>query len=232
MKGKRGLLEGRFFQGISRETLDFLWEEGRVEEFEKGCVIFRAGERPAWVYIQLTGKSMIYNLTHEGRRKIIFIFGSGILLNEHVENSRDSSCYCEMIDKSRVLVISSATFLGRMGEDFGLAKAVLVMQEWKMWRLCHQLKNTLGSIGLERKLAAKLWKLSRDFGVKREDGIEIDLNMPVTFLADILGTPRETASRLCTVLAGHGLIKMRKKRIVITNPQGMAAFYKTGKIKK
>ena len=79
-----------------------------MEEFEKGCLLFRAGERPASVYIQLTGKSMIYNLTHAGRRKIIFIFGSGILLNEHVENSRASSCYCEMIDKGSVLVISSA----------------------------------------------------------------------------------------------------------------------------
>lgn len=101
-----------------------------------------------------------------------------------------------------------------------------------MWRLCHQLKNTLGSIGLERKLAAKLWKLSRDFGVEREDGIEIDVDMSITFLADMLGTPRETASRLCTVLLNYGLIQRKKKRIIITNPQGMAAFYKTGEIEE
>ena len=46
-------------------------------------------------------------------------------------------------------------------------------QEKKMWRLSHQLKNTTSCIYLERKLAAKLWKLSRDFGIEKEDGVEI-----------------------------------------------------------
>lgn len=232
MLGKNKLAQSRFFRELPKETLDYLWREGIVKEFSKGSVLIHAGEMPASVYIQLTGKSMVYNLTHAGRRKILFIFGEGVLLNEHVENAKASSCYCEIIDKGKVLVISSAKFLRRMEEDFQLAKMALVMQEWKMWRLCHQLKNTLGSIGLERKLAAKLWKLSRDFGVEREDGIEIDVDMSITFLADMLGTPRETASRLCTVLLNYGLIQRKKKRIIITNPQGMAAFYKTGEIEE
>ncbi|MCI8312005.1 MAG: Crp/Fnr family transcriptional regulator, partial [Lachnospiraceae bacterium] len=232
MPGRNRLAQSRFFKELPKETLDFRWREGCVREFSNGSVLSHAGEIPVSVYIQLTGKSMIYNLTHAGRRKILFIFGSGVLLNEHVENVKASSCYCEMINKSKVLVISSAKFLQRMEKDFQLAKAVLVIQEWKMWRLCHQLKNTLGGIGLERKLAAKLWKLSRDFGVEREDGIEIDVDMSITFLADMLGTPRETASRLCTMLLNYGLIQRKKKRIIITNPKGMATFYKTGKIEE
>ena len=88
----------------------------------------------------------------------------------------------------------------------------------------------MGSIGLEKKLAAKLWKLSRDFGKRTPEGIEIDINMPVTFLADILGAPRETTSRLCNQLSGYGLIKMEKKRITILDSDRMAVFFKTGKI--
>ena len=117
-----------------------------------------------------------------------------------------------------------------MEQDFALVKEAMVMQEWKMWRLGHQLKNTTGSIYMERKLAAKLWKLARDFGRETSAGLEIDINMSVTFLADMLGAPRETTSRLCRTLVEYGLIRMEKKRIFIADPQKMSQFYKTGEI--
>ena len=110
-----------------------------------------------------------------------------------------------------------------------LTRRILAAQERKIWRLGHQLKNTMGSIYLERKLAAKLWKLSRDFGVPGKRGLEIDIHMTVTFLADLLGAPRETTSRVCKTLAEHGLIRMEKKRICIPDRERMARFYKTGR---
>lgn len=75
-----------------------------------------------------------------------------------------------------------------------------------------------------------LWvgKLSRDFGIPREDGIEIDVTLPVTMLADMLGAPRETTSRLCKRLADCGLIRMSGKRITVTGLEKMSQFYKTG----
>lgn len=88
----------------------------------------------------------------------------------------------------------------------------------------------MGSIYMERKLAAKLWKLSRDFGKNTEHGLEIDINMTITFLADMLGAPRENTSRLCKTLTEFGLIRMEKKRIVIVNPEKLSHFYKTGEI--
>jgi len=83
---------------------------------------------------------------------------------------------------------------------------------------------------LERKLASKLWKLSRDFGIDTEDGREIDINITVTFLADMLGVSRETTSRVCSTLIDQGLIKINKKRIRIVNSDKLKQFYKFGKI--
>ena len=117
-----------------------------------------------------------------------------------------------------------------MKEDFELVSRIFGAQERKIWRLSHQLKNTTSSIYLERKLAAKLWKLSRDFGKETEEGIEIDINMTITFLADMLGVPRETSSRVCSTLTEAGLIAIKKKRIIIPDPAMMAHFYKIGEI--
>ena len=230
MRGENQLYQQHFFQDVLSDTVEKLWQAGIVKEVPKGHVLIRAKEEVPFVYIQLSGKSIIYNLTHTGKRKIIFVFGEGTLLNEHVLNTHVASMYCETIEKSRIFVIPIMEFLHCMKQDFSLTRAVLEMQERRIWRLGHQLKNTMGSIYLERKLAAKLWKLSRDFGIIKPEGIEIDINMSITFLADMLGAPRETTSRLCNTLTDYGLMKIQKKRITITNPQRMSNFYKTGKI--
>ena len=218
------------FDGIAKETIEKLAQVGNISEVPKGRLLIRAKEPMASVYFQLSGKSVIYNLTHSGKRKILFVLGEGARLNEHIFNNHASSVYCETLDKSKIFVISSSEFVRLMSEDFELTKNVLEAQEKKIWRLSHQLKNTMSSIYLERKLAAKLWKLSRDFGIETEEGIEIDMNMTITFLADMLGVPRETTSRVCTVLTEHGLIKMNKKRITIPDPEKMSLFYKTGRM--
>lgn len=219
------------FKEVAPDTLQKLRKYGKIQEFPKGSLIIRAKEPLEQIYIQIDGKSIVYNLTHTGNRKILFIFGRGALLNEHVLNEHHSATYCETIEKSRIFIIPADRFVRCMQQDFALTRAVLAAQERKVWRLGHQLKNTMGSIYMERRLAAKLWKLARDFGVNVPEGIEININLSVTFLADMLGTPRETASRLCRTLVDYRLIQMKGKRIIIINPQRISAFYRTGEIK-
>jgi len=113
-----------------------------------------------------------------------------------------------------------------MERNYALVKAIIEAQEKKIWRLGHQLKNTNSSIYLEKKLAAKLWKLSRDFGIDTEEGREIDMNLSVTFLADMLGVSRETTSRVFATLVGLGLVKQNKKRIIILDGQGLSHYYR------
>lgn len=218
------------FKEVAPDTLQKLRKYGKIQEFPKGSLIIRAKEPLEQIYIQIDGKSIVYNLTHTGNRKILFIFGRGALLNEHVLNEHHSATYCETIEKSRIFIIPADRFVRCMQQDFALTRAVLAAQERKVWRLGHQLKNTMGSIYMERRLAAKLWKLARDFDVNVPEGIEININLSVTFLADMLGTPRETASRLCRTLVDYRLIQMKGKRIIIINPQRISAFYRTGEI--
>ena len=118
-----------------------------------------------------------------------------------------------------------------MQQDFGFTQVLFRYQERKIWRLEHQLKNTMGSIYLERKLASKLWKLGRDFGTDTSQGLRINISLSITFLADLLGAPRETTSRVCRKLAEAGLIRMEKKTIWLPDPQRIVLFYKTGVLK-
>lgn len=229
MKIKSQITQMEIFQGVMSETIDKMLQHGKISKFPKGTQLMRARENVEFIYIQLSGKSIEYKITYNGKRKILFIFGNSALLNGNVFNNKTSSIYCETIEQSEILVISIKDFTQLMGEDFTLTKNVLIAQEKKIWKLSRQLKNATSSISLEKRLVAKLWKLSKDFGIDTIEGREIDMSLSITFLADMLGTPRETVSRICSDLIESGLIKINKKRITIINPEEIKAYYKIEK---
>ncbi|MCQ2441750.1 MAG: Crp/Fnr family transcriptional regulator [Oscillospiraceae bacterium] len=222
------LLRIKALEGVKGQTLEELWRLGSVQEVRRHQILIHARQPVDTMYFVLSGKVIYYNLTRHGKRKIIFIFGAGTLINETITNTQHSSVYCETIEACSLFCISKANFYQLMAKDFTLAEAALREQEHKLWRMSHQLKNTMGSIYMERKLAAKLWKLARDFGIDTESGRMIDISMTITFLADLMGAPRETVSRLCKTLTDYGLIQIKKRRIYVTDPQRLSHFYKEG----
>lgn len=219
-----------FFMGIGQDTLRRLWNAGQACSFPRGRQLIRAKDEVTTLYFQLSGKSFVYTLTHQGQRKIHFILGRGELLNQNTLNHSVAATYVETLEPSVVFCIPSDAFGRCMREDFDLTRALIGAQERKLWRLEHQIKNTVSNLYIERKLAAKLWKLARDFGVEKPEGIEIDVDFSVGFLADMLGTPRETASRMRNTLVRYGLISVDRQRVTVVDPARMAHFYKTGEL--
>ena len=86
----------------------------------------------------------------------------------------------------QVIEIAEKQFLQLMEQSHALTRAVLREYERNLWRMGHQLKNTTGNMQMERKIAAKLWKLGRDFGVDTEDGVMIDIDLTITLMADLV----------------------------------------------
>lgn len=202
------------------ETKQHFLEEGTLVSFHKDRLCLSAGDNNHSLYFILDGKASIYNLTKTGGRKILFVLGPGNLANESVTQDYNS-IFCETLEPCQFFKISRKLFLSLMEHDFALARALLGYQEQKIRRLEYQLKNTVGNFYLERKMASKLWKLARDFGIPTDQGILIDMELPVTFLADLLGSPRENTSRACRKFCSLWLILMDKKKIVIPNMESL-----------
>ncbi|MBR6767157.1 MAG: Crp/Fnr family transcriptional regulator, partial [Clostridia bacterium] len=177
----------------------------------------------------IEGKVQIYNLTSDGKKKILFILGRGNIANDSVF-AGFNAIFCETLEKCTFLAVRRDDLSMLMQKDFALAKALMEYQERKIWRLEHQLKNSFGSIYLERKLASKLWRLARDFGIETEKGVLIDMELSITFLADLLGVPRENASRACKKLTEMGIISIDKKKIYLIDRDGAAYYFQCGKL--
>ena len=220
-------LQGQqFFSGLSEKRIQTMLDTGRIQTYRRKEPVFSDRERAYFVRILLSGQVSVYNLTRHGNRKIIFFLGQGHLLNHDIRKTAFTALCCEAVTEVQVLEISRADFLKFMEEDFSLTCAVLEEYERYLWRLTHQLKNTAGNMLTERKIAAKLWKLGRDFGSPCKDGIMISLPFTISLMADFAGVPRENASRACKRLAARGLLISRNRRFILPNPDGLAEFYK------
>jgi CRP-like cAMP-binding protein len=220
------------FQNLSDDMVDEIWHRGKVVKYNKNEECFQAREKINCIFFLLSGIVAIYNLTHCGKKKTIFYLGAGELLNDCIIPDGIVSMNGKTVVECDIFVIRAEVFNQLMEKNFQLSQAAIKQLERKIWRMGHQLKNTMGSIYMDRKLAAKLWKLGRDFGKYDKRGLYIDIPLTITDLADFLGAPRETTSRICKLLCSYQLIEMKHKKIYILSADKLSDFYKKGVIPK
>lgn len=220
----------RLFQALPDEELEKLAEGMWIESYRRGEPLAgRQGQRlahyreTAWFVFR--GAAALYTLTSRGGRKILFFLGPGSLLNQDVTGG-GGQVLAEAASRVTLICMERRELAERVRTSPALAEALFAHYERRLWRLSHQLKNAADAWFVERKLAAKLLKLSADFGRESEGGVEISFPLSIQQMADYIGVSRETASRACKRLAEMGLIRYEKKRFLIPDRARLAAFRK------
>ena len=213
------------FEKLSDATIRLLSEYTESAEYEKGNHVFRDKEVVSRIYIVYSGKVSLYKMNESAQKKIIFILGANQIINDYAIDDLPSSINCEVFEKAKILSIEKNKFLEIMESDFELTKIFIKSQAIKVRRLYRQMKNST-PIKVEKRVAAKLWKLAKDYGIELEEGTMINLNISVTYLADMFGAPRETISRALKLLTTEDLIIYNKKKIIIKNKNELSKFFK------
>lgn len=103
------------FKNASNSTLSKLINAGKIKKYKKNDIIYSDKKIVDYIFFILEGKAIIYNMTHNGNRKIIFILGSGKLLSFNVINDRLTSVFSEAIEKTQILSIERREFLKIIG---------------------------------------------------------------------------------------------------------------------
>lgn len=219
------LRELEIFKNLKAETLLKLSTIGIKVAARKGQHIFRDKEKVNTVYIVLKGKISLYKLSENSNKKVIFILGRDKIINEVILDDLPSSINCEIFEEGELLTFNRLDFLELMKNDFELTISVVNSLSIKVRRLYRQLKNTT-PLKIEKKVAAKLWKLAKDYGVPTEEGTLINLNITITYLADLFGSQRETISRALGQLEDLKLIKFSNKKIVIIDKDKLSFYFK------
>lgn len=215
------------FKNISPSSLNLLFNYGKLYQIPKGEHLFMDKEKMSTLYIVVHGLVSLYKINFQGEKKVIFVLGKGKIINEVVLQGLPASISCEVFENAQVLSFPREEILKIMENDFELTKGILASLSLKTRRLYRQLKNTTNSIRADKRIAAKLWKLSRDYGIACKKGIYINMDLSITYLADMLGLRRETVSRYMKVLVQKNLVVMDKGKIIVIDQEKLAKYFKS-----
>lgn len=213
------------FNEVNDQTLELLKAKAFKLNLNKGEMLFYEKQEVNKIYLVLHGKVTMYRNSEEGQKRVVYILNSGDFINEVIFDELPASINCEAFEESCILCFYRKDLLEIMAGDFQLTKIVIDSMAKKIRRLYRQLKNTV-PIKMDKKLSAKLWKLCKDYGVNTEEGTLIDMNISITYLADMLGSTRETISRCMKSFEEKGMIKFLGKKILVADTAKLAIYFR------
>lgn len=194
------------FKNLSKPCINEFINLCHCHTFKKKDNLFLENVKVEYIYFLLEGNIVLYKENFNGKKKIIYMIGQGSFINESAIDGTPSAVSCDFFQDSKILSISIANLRNffRKYPDFALI--FMESMSKKMRRLYRQIKNS-SAISMEKKIAAKIWKLSHDYGKIEGDWTKITIKVSNILLAEMLGTNRETISR--------GLQKLREKELIV-----------------
>ena len=228
MKTKNGDIEKiEVFKGISINSINEIKNNSDIIELKKNKALYSDRQVLDYVYFLVSGNVSLVKSNENGENKVIFLLNSGAMINEPLMRKNTSGIECWGFEDSKILRIGLKTFDKIMSKDYILARNCMLEMEKRIRRLYRQLKN-LTSSNIEKKLAAKLYRLGTQYGLKEnkiDDYTYINLNLTVTYIAKMLGYQRETVSRSLKLLAQKEII-LQKDRKFYVNIEKARQFFK------
>jgi CRP-like cAMP-binding protein len=155
----------------SGATRALLEKNSRVKKFKKGEHIFNDKDDDVALFGIIDGTVAVYKMSTSGEKRGIFIFGAGNLLNEDCMYGFHVSADAEVLRDSDILCVNMNAFEAACAKDPELSKAVMESVSMKVRRLYHLMKNTSNNLRGDRRIAAKLWKLSPMFRRTRKSSV-------------------------------------------------------------
>lgn len=186
-------------------------------KYKKGQIIFFEGDPGEAVYFVKEGKIKIYKSDPEGREYILHIFGPGNIFAETVLlGGEPYPANAEAVEDSVVGVIKNSDLEMLLKKNTDIAFKIIKVLSKRLRDSQENIKNLVFRDTYDRTACA-LHKMSLEHGIKTPQGIEVEMPITRSELASIVGTSRETVTRMLSEMKRKGIIDMDRQKIIIKN---------------
>lgn len=200
-------LDAEELETIARVTLD--------RRYKKNMIIFMEGEPGEGFHYVKSGKVKIVKVAQDGREHIINILGPGEVFAEVLLfNKGPYPATAITLEDSAVGIIKNADLEVVVAANPGIALHLIKVLSKKLLH-CQMKIKTLALSDTFARTAQILVKLSHQYGVQTERGIQIDVEMTRQDLANLVGTSRETVTRALSSLKKDKVLDFEDQKIII-----------------
>lgn len=202
------------FSSLGRQDLSVIDDQKSCMEIKKGEILFEQGSRPRGLYCVNRGKLKVVRTGSEGKEQIVHLAGPGDIMGYRAILGSDKySCSGIAIENSLVCFIPADIFVSLVENNPRLALQVMQLFS-KELREAEKDIADIAQKPVRERLAQTLLLLKGTYGFERD---ELTLNIKITRedIAGIVGTTRETATRLLQDFKDEKIIELKEKKIRI-----------------
>lgn len=201
------LLKGvPIFSRLDKESLQRIADVSIERSYEKGEVIILQDTRVDGLYIVIDGSVRISRLSEDGRVKVLAILSAGDIIGEmSILDEELASATAEALEDSRLLFIKREDFQGILLK-YPIITLSIAQILVKRLRLADEEIENLAFYSVRSRVIKTLIELVNRYGEKTSRGLKISFKFTHQELADMVGSSRETVSRIISTLEKEQLI--------------------------
>jgi CRP/FNR family transcriptional regulator len=186
--------------------------------YSRGSVLFVEGQMPSGVFVLCTGRAKLTTRLADGRPRILRVAEPGEMLGLSATIAeKPYEGTAEILDLCQVNFIKREDFM-RFLREHGLACLKVAQQLSRDLHTAYQRARALmAPHSASEKLSRLLLEWAVESGEKTEQGIQLKLLLTQEEIAQLIGTSRETVTRLLGDLKSKKIIHLKGPNMVIHN---------------
>lgn len=214
------------FSELEDQLIDKIAELTIIKKYAKNEMVFFEGDPGEAIHFVKSGKVKIFKTSEGGREIIINILSPGDIFAEVTLFQRNVNypASVEVIEEGEIGFIRNRDLERLIAVNPQLAMDLLRAMTNKLKEVQQRIRE-LGSDDAIEKTIRILITLSKNHGSKTNDGIALCKNITRQDMASLVGTTRETMSRILSRLSKEGLIDINGRTIVIRDVDALEEYY-------
>lgn len=209
------LRQSGFFCDLPRPSLEALEKIKYASAFPQGAVLFVEGQAPRGIYIICSGRVKLSTTSRDGKTLILRIAESGEVLGLHATVSgKPYELTAETLQPCQLDFIRREDFLKFLQNH---ADACLNAAQ-HLSKNCQDAYDMIRSLGLSHSVSEKLARLLLEWstdGDTTPEGIRIKVALTHEEIAQLIGTSRETVTRVLGEFREKKVAQLRGSTLVI-----------------
>jgi CRP/FNR family cyclic AMP-dependent transcriptional regulator len=212
------------FCGMPAASVDSMDHIKFTAMYPKGALLFVEGEQPRGVYVLCSGKVKLTTSSTEGRTLIIRLAEPGeILGSSAVLLKRAHEISAETVEPCQVNFIRTEEFMAWIQNDRDAMMSVARQLSGDYYAAQREIR----SFGLAQTTSEKLARLVLDWcdesGEKTDKGIRLKVLLTHEEIGQMIGTTRETITRLLTSLRTRKVLEIKGSTVNVMRPDALEA---------
>jgi CRP/FNR family cyclic AMP-dependent transcriptional regulator len=211
------------FSQLSASDIAELESQSRMRKLKRGEPVYLPHEQADGVILVAQGRVKICHATPDGKQSILGFIDAGEIFGElSLLGSERRDEYVEATEKTTLVLLPKQALQQIIRKYSDIVLGVTKLIGMRRQRVEKRLRNLLFRSNRERVIHLLL-ELCEKYGERSEEGISLNIRLSHQEMACIIGSTRETVTVVLGQLQKERLLKISRRRVVITNLDRLAA---------